>query len=153
MNLEFWRAAGNLPAISLCIAGKTDLKGWPVPVAVRRSYPALQTMVIRHAKGLTAALRDAANHLRFQWRRILRQHARILVRGDLRRSLTLTCDGPSRANNFFKRRDGSFTEHVCYDEDDEGSEKASASEEIYQGVTSGGKHGCYYQCDHMWINR
>src|ERR1035437_310318 len=47
----------------------------------------------------------------------------------------------------------SFAEHFCYDEDDEGSEKASASEEIYQGVTSGGKHGCYYQCDHMWINR
>jgi hypothetical protein len=34
----------------------------------------------------------------------------------------------------------SFTEHFCYDEDDEGSEKASAAEEIYQGVTSGGKH-------------
>ena len=36
----------------------------------------------------------------------------------------------------------SFTEHFCYDEDDEGSEKASAAEEIYQGVTCGGKHGC-----------
>jgi hypothetical protein len=35
----------------------------------------------------------------------------------------------------------SFTEHLCHDEDDEGSEKASASEEIYQGVTRGGKHG------------
>jgi hypothetical protein len=43
----------------------------------------------------------------------------------------------------------SFAERFCYDEDDEGSEKASASEEIYQGVTSGGKHGRYYQCDHM----
>ena len=38
----------------------------------------------------------------------------------------------------------SFTEHFCYDEDDKGSEKASASEEIYQGVTNGGKHGLYY---------
>jgi hypothetical protein len=35
----------------------------------------------------------------------------------------------------------SFTEHFCYDEDDEGSEEASASEKIYQGVTNGGKHG------------
>jgi len=35
----------------------------------------------------------------------------------------------------------SFTEHFCYEKDDDGSEKASASEEIYQGVTSGGKHG------------
>ena len=38
----------------------------------------------------------------------------------------------------------SFTEHFCNHEDDEGSEKASASEEIYQGVTSGGKHGWNY---------
>jgi hypothetical protein len=38
-------------------------------------------------------------------------------------------------------RPNSFTEHFCYDEDDKGSEKASASQEIYQGVTSGGKHG------------
>ena len=37
-----------------------------------------------------------------------------------------------------------FAEHFCYDEDDKGSEKASASEEIYQGVTSGGKHGYHY---------
>jgi hypothetical protein len=37
-----------------------------------------------------------------------------------------------------------FAEHFCYDEDDKGSEKASASEEIYQGVTSGGKHWYYY---------
>ena len=43
----------------------------------------------------------------------------------------------------------SFTEHFCYDEDDEGSEKAAAAEEIYQGVTSGGKHGEYYQCGHI----
>jgi hypothetical protein len=39
---------------------------------------------------------------------------------------------------------GSFTEHFCYEEDDDGSEKASASEEIDQGVTSGGKHGQHY---------
>src|ERR1019366_5849379 len=41
-------------------------------------------------------------------------------------------------------RPNSFTEHFCYDEDDKGSEKASASEEIYQGVTSSGKYGYYY---------
>ena len=44
-----------------------------------------------------------------------------------------------------------FTEHFCYDEDDEGSEKASASEEIYQGVTGGGKHGMDNQCNHIHI--
>ena len=44
----------------------------------------------------------------------------------------------------------SFTEHFCYDEDDEGSEKASPAEEIYQGVTRGGEHWQYYQCDHKW---
>jgi len=37
----------------------------------------------------------------------------------------------------------SFTEHFCPDEDDERSEQAPASEKIDQGVTSGGKHGCY----------
>jgi hypothetical protein len=35
----------------------------------------------------------------------------------------------------------SFAEHFGYDEDDEGSEKASASQEVYQRVASGGKHG------------
>jgi hypothetical protein len=34
-----------------------------------------------------------------------------------------------------------FTKHFGYYEDDEGSEKASASQEIYQRVTSGGEHG------------
>ena len=47
----------------------------------------------------------------------------------------------------------SFTEHFCYDEDDKGSEKASAAKEIYQGVTRGGKHGQCYQCSHMWRSR
>jgi hypothetical protein len=42
--------------------------------------------------------------------------------------------------NWFLWRN-SFTEHFCYEEDDDGSEKASASEDIYQGVTRGGKHG------------
>jgi hypothetical protein len=37
-----------------------------------------------------------------------------------------------------------FTEHFCHDEDDDGSEKASAREEINQGVTNGGKHGWRY---------
>ena len=50
--------------------------------------------------------------------------------------------------DWFLRRE-SPTEHFCYDEDDEGPEKAAAAEEIYQGVTSGGKHGWDYQCDHM----
>ena len=35
----------------------------------------------------------------------------------------------------------SFTEHFGYDKDDEGSKKASASQEVYQRVTSSGKHG------------
>src|ERR1035438_10103238 len=42
--------------------------------------------------------------------------------------------------HWFLRRH-SFAEHLRHDEDHEGSEKASASEEIYQRVTSGGKHG------------
>jgi hypothetical protein len=33
----------------------------------------------------------------------------------------------------------SFTEHFCDEKDDDGSEKASASEKIDQGVTRGGK--------------
>jgi hypothetical protein len=37
----------------------------------------------------------------------------------------------------------SFTAHFCDDENDEGSEKASTSKKIYQGVTSGGKHVRY----------
>src|ERR1035441_1234512 len=57
-----------------------------------------------------------------------------------------------RLRHFFKRRPGSlFTKHSCYEEDDDGSEKASASEDIYQGVTRGGKHGLYYQCNHILI--
>ena len=47
----------------------------------------------------------------------------------------------------------SFTEHFCYEEDDNGSEKASASEEIDQGVTSRSQHGCHYYCDHKSMNR
>ena len=39
---------------------------------------------------------------------------------------------------------GLLTEHFRNDEDDEGTEKASASEEIDQGVACGGKHGWYY---------
>jgi len=38
----------------------------------------------------------------------------------------------------------SFTQHFCYDEDDEGSEKTSASQEIDQGITSGGKQMWQY---------
>src|ERR1039457_2776540 len=46
----------------------------------------------------------------------------------------------------------SFTENFCYDEDDEGSEKASPAEEIYQGVTRGGEHGECNQCNHIrWL--
>ena len=38
-----------------------------------------------------------------------------------------------------------FTKHLRHEEDDEGPEKASASKEIDQGVTSGGKYDwlCY----------
>ena len=45
----------------------------------------------------------------------------------------------------------SFTEQFCYKEDDDGSEKASASEEIDQGIPNGGNHGMYYQCNHIHI--
>jgi hypothetical protein len=37
----------------------------------------------------------------------------------------------------------SFTEHFCHEEDADGSEKASAAEEIDHGVTGDGKQGCY----------
>jgi hypothetical protein len=37
-----------------------------------------------------------------------------------------------------------FAEHFCNDKDDEGSEKASASKEINQGIASGGKNGMDY---------
>ena len=41
-------------------------------------------------------------------------------------------------------RGNSFLEHFQHDEDDEGSEKTSTSEEINQGITGCGKHGLYY---------
>jgi hypothetical protein len=44
--------------------------------------------------------------------------------------------------NWFLRQN-SFTEHFCDDEDQNGSDKAAATEEIDQGVPSGGKQGCY----------
>ena len=37
----------------------------------------------------------------------------------------------------------SLTEHFGYQEDDDSSKEASASEEIYEGVTRGGKHRQY----------
>ena len=39
---------------------------------------------------------------------------------------------------------GSSAEHLGDDEYDEGAEKASASEEIDQGITCGGKQGMYH---------
>jgi len=42
----------------------------------------------------------------------------------------------------------SFTEHFCHDEDENGSAKTSSEKEIQEGVTSGGKHGLYYQRNH-----
>jgi hypothetical protein len=38
----------------------------------------------------------------------------------------------------------SFTQHFCYDEDDDGSEKTSTSQEIDQGIPSGGKQMWQY---------
>jgi len=38
----------------------------------------------------------------------------------------------------------SFTEHFSHEEDDDGSEKTSASKEIYQGETGGSEHGSNY---------
>ena len=35
----------------------------------------------------------------------------------------------------------SSTHHFCHDEDDDGSQKASSSEEIYEGIANGGKQG------------
>jgi hypothetical protein len=42
--------------------------------------------------------------------------------------------------NWFLRQN-LFTEHFCHNEDDDGSDQASAPEEIDQRVTGGGKHG------------
>jgi len=50
-------------------------------------------------------------------------------------------------------RQNSSARHFCYEENDNGSEQASASEKIDQGVTHGGKYGRYYQCGHKWTNR
>src|ERR1019366_6219927 len=48
--------------------------------------------------------------------------------------------------NWFLWRN-SFAEHVCYDEDENRSANASSEKEIQQGVTCGGKHGLYNQCN------
>ena len=45
-----------------------------------------------------------------------------------------------------------FTEHFCNKKDDDGSEKASAPKEIYQGVAGGSKHGWNNQCNHRSVN-
>jgi len=45
-----------------------------------------------------------------------------------------------------------FAEHFCDDEDDQGAEKTSASQKIYQGVTNCGKHVRDYQCNHSSIS-
>jgi hypothetical protein len=37
-----------------------------------------------------------------------------------------------------------LAKHFCNDKDDEGSEKAAASEEINQGIASSGKNGVDY---------
>ena len=59
-----------------------------------------------------------------------------------------------RLRHFFKQQLGSsFTKHLSYKEDDDGSEKAPAPEKPYQGVTNGGKHGLYYQCNHLVLSR
>ena len=41
-----------------------------------------------------------------------------------------------------------FPTFVGYDEDDDGSERASAFKEIYHRVAGGGKHGRHYSCNH-----
>jgi hypothetical protein len=45
----------------------------------------------------------------------------------------------------------SSTKHFCYDEDEDGSEKASTANEIDQGVTCGGQYGMDDQCDHIHV--
>jgi hypothetical protein len=39
---------------------------------------------------------------------------------------------------------GSFTEHFCNDEDENGSAKTTSEKEIDQGVTCGGEYGLDY---------
>jgi hypothetical protein len=34
-----------------------------------------------------------------------------------------------------------FAEHLCHEENDDGSEKAASAKKIYEGVTCGGKYG------------
>ncbi|MEJ0090042.1 MAG: hypothetical protein WDM80_09905 [Limisphaerales bacterium] len=41
-----------------------------------------------------------------------------------------------------------FAEHFGDDENNQGSEKTAATEEINQRIAGGGKHGVDYQCDH-----
>lgn len=48
---------------------------------------------------------------------------------------------------------GLLAEHFRYDEDDEGSDKASASEEIDQRVTNSGKHWYCYNGSHRLMNK
>jgi len=38
-------------------------------------------------------------------------------------------------------RQNSSAKHFCYEENDDGSEQASAPEKIHQGITGGGKYG------------
>jgi hypothetical protein len=49
-----------------------------------------------------------------------------------------------------KRMQGSFTEHFRHEENDDGSDKASSSQEINQGVSNGGKHRYCYKGSHKF---
>jgi hypothetical protein len=44
----------------------------------------------------------------------------------------------------------SSAKHFCHDEDDQGSEKAAASEEVNQRVTNRSKHVRNYYCNHKF---
>jgi hypothetical protein len=46
----------------------------------------------------------------------------------------------------------SFSKHFCEQENDDSSEKTSASQKIYQGITNSGKQVRDYQCNHSSID-
>ena len=45
----------------------------------------------------------------------------------------------------------SFAQHFCNEKNDDGSEKPAATEDVDQGVASGGEHGMYDRCNHIHI--
>ena len=44
----------------------------------------------------------------------------------------------------------SFAHHFRHDENEEGPAQPTTKEEINQGITGSGKHGCYQKCNHRY---